>query len=69
VALTEKFDPRFEQKTNANGRVRFTPTGANYYLIAAHRDEPSEKGDGYDSTKYSATLTLFVPQICPCCGG
>lgn len=67
--LKGQFDARYEQKTNANGRVRFTPTGANYYLIVAHRDEPKEKGDSYDHTEYSATLTLYVPQICPCCGG
>ena len=27
-----------------------------------------EKGEGYDSTSYSATLTVFVPDVCPCCG-
>jgi uncharacterized GH25 family protein len=69
ATLKEGFDARYEQKTNANGRVRFTPDSANEYLIAAHHDAPTEKGKGYDFTKYSATMTLFVPQICPCCGG
>jgi hypothetical protein len=32
-----------------------------------HREEPEQKGDGYDGTKYSATLTVFVPEVCPCC--
>lgn len=67
--LTEGFDARYEQKTNANGRARFTPKSANTYLVVAHWDEPKESGKGYDFTKYSATMTLFVPQICPCCGG
>jgi hypothetical protein len=34
----------------------------------AHWKEPNESGKGYDSTKYSATLTILVPQVCPCCG-
>lgn len=50
-----------------NGRASFTPTEGNYYLVVAHHKEP-EAGKGYDSTKYSATLTVLVPQICPCCG-
>jgi len=69
TTLKEGFDKRYEQKTNVNGRVRFEPSAANYYLIAAHWEEEGEKGEGYEKTKYSATLTLFVPQICPCCGG
>lgn len=67
--LKDGFDARYEQRTNVNGRVRFTPTSANYYLIAAHYEAPNEKGKGYDGTNYSATMTLYVPQICPCCGG
>lgn len=67
--LTATFDARYEQKTNVNGRAYFSPTAANTYLVVAHWSEPKESGKGYDSTKYSATMTLFVPQICPCCGG
>jgi len=67
-ALTEEFDPRYERKTDAGGRAAFTPTAANYYLVVAHWQEPKESGKGYDYTKYSATLTVYVPQICPCCG-
>ena len=26
------------------------------------------KGKGYEFTKYSAALTVYVPQVCPCCG-
>jgi uncharacterized GH25 family protein len=66
--LTEGFDPRYERKTDADGRAAFTPKEGNYYLVVAHREEPSDRGDGYESTKYSATLTVFVPQVCPCCG-
>jgi uncharacterized GH25 family protein len=68
VALAESFDPRFERKTDMNGRASFTPTDGNYYLIVAHWQAPAEGGTGYKSTKYSATLTVLVPQVCPCCG-
>jgi uncharacterized GH25 family protein len=66
-ALTEASDPRYERTTDANGRASFTPKEGNYYLVAAHREEPTERGTGYDSTKYSATLCVYVPQVCPCC--
>ena len=68
ATLTEGFDPRFERKTDERGRASFTPNEGNYYLVVAHKAEPNERGEGYTSTKYSATLTVLVPQICPCCG-
>lgn len=66
--LTESFDPRYERETDPDGRASFTPTEGNYYLVVAHREEPGERGAGFESTKYSATLCVYVPQICPCCG-
>ena len=66
--LTEGFDARFERKTDEQGRASFTPREGNYYLVVAHHEEPGESGKGYQSTKYSATLTVLVPQVCPCCG-
>src|SRR6185437_10019199 len=68
VTLTEGFDKRYERTTDAEGRASFTPTEGNYYLIVAHHLEPKESGKGYTSTKYSATMTVLVPQVCPCCG-
>jgi uncharacterized GH25 family protein len=68
AALAEDFDKRFERMTDDKGRASFIPTEANYYLVVAHWEEPKEAGKDYSSTKYSATLTVFVPQICPCCG-
>lgn len=68
VDLKAEFDPAHEQRTNADGRATFEPKGGNVYLVVAHHDEPDEAGEGYTSTKYSATMTLFVPEICPCCG-
>jgi uncharacterized GH25 family protein len=66
--LSAEFDPRYERKTDEKGQARYTPTDGNYYLVVAHWDEPTESGKDYQSTKYSATLTIFVPQVCPCCG-
>ena len=68
VALSESFDERYERKTDASGDATFEPKDANYYLIVAHHESPDEKGEGYTSTKYSATLAVYVPAICPCCG-
>lgn len=66
--LSEGIDARYERTTDAAGRASFTPASANYYLVVAHREEPTESGSGYEATEYSATLTVYVPQICPCCG-
>ncbi len=66
--LTEAFDKRYERQTDEQGRASFTPTAGNCYLVVAHRHEPKEGGKGHDATKYSATLTVFVPEVCPCCG-
>lgn len=67
VALAEDFDPEYERTTNDNGRASFAPKEGNYYLVAAHH-KTEEKGTDYVSTSYSATLTVFVPDVCPCCG-
>ena len=63
VELTEGFDKRYERITDKDGRVAFQPGEANYYLIAANQEAPGEKGEGYESTKYSATLTWYVPRV------
>ena len=60
-------DPNFERTTDDAGEARFTPKTGNTCLIVAHRVEPDESGEGYESTKYSATLTVFVPDLCTCC--
>jgi len=67
VALSEGFDKTYERMTDREGRANFTPSQANYYLVAAHHAATEEKGEGYASAHYSATLTVYVPQICPCC--
>lgn len=65
--LDEGFDNRFERLTDAEGVASFSPTTGNYYLVVAHHEESAQSGRGHDSTKYSATLTIFVPEVCPCC--
>jgi uncharacterized GH25 family protein len=64
--LKEGFDAEFERKTDALGIVSFAPKTGNVYLVVAHHQEP-RSGANYESTKFAATLTLFVPEICPCC--
>jgi uncharacterized GH25 family protein len=68
TTLAAGFDERYERKTDAEGRASFTPREGNYYLVVAHHLEPKESGKGYNSTKYSVTLTVLVPAVCPCCG-
>lgn len=67
VSLEEGFDSEYERMTDADGRASFTPRTGDMFLVVAHRLEPQESGTGYDSTKYSATLTVYVPEVCPCC--
>lgn len=66
--LTPDFDDRFERRTDEQGLASFTPTSGNYYLVVVHHKSPEEKTKDYELTQYSATLTVFVPEVCPCCG-
>jgi len=66
--LADGFDERYERKTDAQGAASFTPVTGNYYLVVVHHIAPDEKGADFEQTKYTATLTLLVPEICPCCG-
>lgn len=65
--LAEGFDPRFERRTDAEGRCSYTPREGNYLLVVAHRTAADERGADFDRTAYSATLVLNVPQRCACC--
>lgn len=67
VRLADGFDETYERKTNANGRCSYTPKEGNHYLVVVHH-KTDEAGEGYTATAYSATLTVLVPDICPCCG-
>jgi uncharacterized GH25 family protein len=64
--LKEGFDAEYEFMTDEEGIITFTPKEGNRYLFVSHV-VLNEKGDGYDATKYTATLTLFVPDLCMCC--
>ncbi|MEZ6046297.1 MAG: DUF4198 domain-containing protein [Planctomycetaceae bacterium] len=68
VELAEEFDEEYERKTDSAGEATFTPRTGNSYLIAVHHEAPEEQTDDYEATIYSATVGLFVPEICPCCG-
>jgi len=66
--LKEGFDETYERKTDANGMASFTPKTGDQYLVVVHVMDEDAKGDGFDKTAYSATLTVIVPERCPCCG-
>lgn len=66
--LKEGFDEQFESMTDARGEASFTPKTGNHYLVVVHQRAEDERSDSYDATAYSATLTVFVPEVCPCCG-
>ena len=61
--LAEGFDDKYERRTDDNGVAEFTPTEANLILVVIHHQEPERSGEGYDSTYYSATLTVAVPEV------
>lgn len=65
--LAEGFDKAYERRTDADGMATFIAPEANQYLIVAHHSD-DDSGEGYEGTKYSATLVVTVPAICPCCG-
>lgn len=67
TALSEGLDAQYERMTNENGRAAFTPKEGNFYLVVVHHKTDEHAAD-YASTSYSATLTVFVPDVCPCCG-
>ena len=61
--LAEGFDDKFERRTDDKGIAEFTPSEANLILVVVHHQEPQRSGEGYDSTNYSATLTVAVPEV------
>jgi uncharacterized GH25 family protein len=66
TTLASPRDEVYERTTDAQGEATFKPTFGNYYLVVAHHLEPEERGDGYERTKYSATICVYVPQVCSC---
>lgn len=69
VTLKAGFDPEYERVTGTDGKARFTPKAGNYYLVVVRREEPALAGETkYGAVKYTATMTVFVPDKCPCCG-
>ncbi len=62
-ALATGTDPDFERTTDDKGEASFTPKDGNWVLVVVHHAEPERKGEGYDKTHYTATLTFNVPQV------
>lgn len=55
-----EFDPSRERLTDAEGVVRFTLIEPGLTLIVAHHFAADESGEGYDNSKYGATLILHA---------
>ncbi|HVL12753.1 MAG TPA: DUF4198 domain-containing protein, partial [Gemmata sp.] len=66
VTLKEGRDAEYGRTTDKDGRASFTPKTGTYYLVVAHYPR-DEKGKDYDSALYAATLSVYVPEKCPCC--
>lgn len=66
--LAKGFDERYERRTDADGQAVFIPKTGNYYLVVAHVEAPEERTDEYEATHYAATMVVYVPELCPCCG-
>jgi uncharacterized GH25 family protein len=66
--LAEGFDKNYERKTDASGKASFAPKTGNYFLVVVHHKETVTGKSEYDTIAYTATLTVFVPELCPCCG-
>lgn len=67
AVLSEGIDKDHEQNTDADGIASYTPDEGNVILIVVHHASAEQKGEGYDKTHYTATLTVAVPQLCPHC--
>jgi uncharacterized GH25 family protein len=66
IDLQPGLDADYEVQTDADGVATFTPKLGRPVLVVAHR-KTDDRGDGYEGMSYSATLTVFVPELCPCC--
>ncbi|WP_417398291.1 DUF4198 domain-containing protein [Gimesia chilikensis] len=66
--LKGDFDDRYERHTDSEGLAEFTPRTGNQYLVVVHHTAADEKTEQYEQTAYAATLTVLVPELCPCCG-
>ena len=67
----------FKGKPLANTVVSFVPQGETLKEGFDERYErktdaaglaSNESAEDYQETAYAATLTVFVPEVCPCCG-
>lgn len=65
--LAAGVDSKYERTTDAEGKAEFIPSTGNYYLVVAHHKADDQSGEGYEATQYTATMVVFVPELCPCC--
>jgi uncharacterized GH25 family protein len=63
ATLAEGFDKDHESTTDVQGVASFTPKEGNVVLVVVHHPVADQKGEGYEKTHYTATLTVSVPQL------
>ena len=63
AVLQEGFDTNHERETDSDGIASYQPEEGNIVLVVVHHVAPDQKGDGYEGTTYSSTLTIAVPQL------
>ena len=66
--LAEGFDKTYERTTDADGRAASPRRPATTTWSSPTTRKPATGKAEYESIAYSATLTVFVPEVCPCCG-
>lgn len=66
ITLKEGLDQEYEHISDSQGRVSYEPKLGGYYLIVVHH-KTDEKSVNYELTQYTATMSLLVPEKCPCC--
>ncbi len=67
ITLKADFDEEYERRTDDRGDATFTPQTGDQYLVVTHHKLPEEAAVEYDAISYSATLNVFVPQVCSGC--
>lgn len=63
VTLAEGFDKDHEAITDSEGVASYTPKEGSVLLVVVHHPVADQKGDGFEKTQYTATLTISVPQV------
>ena len=66
IASSKVATEHFARRSWSRGRTNETKATDEFGLVHKAISRPSpEKSDGYDLTSYSASFTVFMPDLCP----